>query len=120
MITDLKYESKNGSYIGIILVIKFSYFPLENAAYTTLYLGHISHISDLISEVLLYFQVIPTPEKEFAEYIFKTEICLDKSPKDAEKITKEIAKWISALMNTSGGLILLYSNRPASDRKRDY
>ncbi len=56
---------------------------------------------------------------EFAEYVFKTEICLDKSPTDDEKTAKKIAKWISALMNTSGGLILLYSSRPDSDRKRD-
>ena len=60
------------------------------------------------------------PEMEFAEYIFKTEICLTKSPTVDAKQTKEIAKWISALMNTSGGLIVLYSNRPNFDRKRDY
>ncbi len=79
----------------------------------------------LTSVVLCYFerghsfQDGPTPEKEFAEYIFKTEISLDKSPTDTDKTIKEIAKWISALMNTVGGLILLYSNRPDSDRKRD-
>ncbi len=61
----------------------------------------------------------PTPEMEFAEYTFKTEICLDRSPTDDDKTTKEIAKWISALMNTSGGLILLYSRTPDSDGKRD-
>ena len=79
----------------------------------------------LTSVVLCYFerghsfQDGPTPEKEFAEYIFKTEISLNKSPTDTDKTIKEIAKWISALMNTVGGLILLYSNRPDSDRKRD-
>ncbi len=65
------------------------------------------------------FQNGPTPEKEFAEYIFKTEISLDKFPTDTDKTIKEIAKWISALMNTVGGLIVLYSKRPDSDRKRD-
>ncbi len=35
------------------------------------------------------------------------------------KEIKEIAKWITALMNTSGGLIVLYSNTPESDEKRD-
>ncbi len=63
-------------------------------------------------------QNLPTPEKEFAEHTFKIKICLDQSPTNTDK-TKEIAKWISAFMNTSGGLILLYSNRPDSDRQRD-
>ncbi len=49
--------------------------------------------------------------------MFKTQICFES---DTDyKITKEIAMWISALMNTSGGLILLYSNTPDSDSKRD-
>ncbi len=64
-------------------------------------------------------QGVPTPEKEFAEHTFKTEICIEKSPTDAGSIVKEIAKHMTAFMNTSGGLILLYSNIPGSDKARD-
>ncbi len=64
-------------------------------------------------------QAVPTPEKEFAEYTFKTEIYLDKCPTDAVNRIKQIATWMTALMNASGGLILLYSNIPGSDKKRD-
>ncbi len=67
-------------------------------------------------------QYAPAPEREFAEDTFKTEISLDKSLKsrtDRDGVVQEIAKWISALMNTSGGLILLYSNTPDSDKDRD-
>ena len=69
---------------------------------------------------IICFQGLPTPEQEFAEYTFKKEIRLDNANPGADKTTKEIAKWISALMNTSGGLVLLYSNRPERDRQRDY
>ena len=41
------------------------------------------------------------------------------SPKDDEKTTKEIAKWTTGLMNTSGGWIVLYCNTPYSDGQRD-
>ncbi len=34
-------------------------------------------------------------------------------------IGKEIAQWLTALMSTSGGLVVLYSNRAESDKKRD-
>ncbi len=56
---------------------------------------------------------------EFVEYTFKTEICIEKPPTGAGNNIKAIAQQISALMNTSGGLILLYSNTPDSDGKRD-
>ncbi len=59
------------------------------------------------------------PEKEFAEYIFKKKIRLDNSSKGTEETAREIAKWISAMMNGSGGLILLYCKIPYSDKIRD-
>ncbi len=48
------------------------------------------------------------------------EIFIDKAPTDDEKTIKTIAMWTTALMNTSGGLIVLYSNNPDSDKKRDH
>ncbi len=47
------------------------------------------------------------------------QIQVDKSPKDNERGSKEIAKWTTALMNTSGGLIVLYCTKPDSDQQRD-
>ncbi len=70
-----------------------------------------------MSRIWYHLQDVPTPELGFAEYIFKTEICIDKPPTD--NTIKTIAQQVTALMNTSGGLILLYSNTPDSERKRD-
>ena len=47
------------------------------------------------------------------------EIQVDRSPNDDEKTSKEIGKWTTALMNTSGGLIVLYCKKPDSDQQRD-
>ncbi len=47
------------------------------------------------------------------------QIQVEKSPKNDEKTSKEIGKWITALMNTSGGLIVLYCKQPDSDQQRD-
>ncbi len=44
---------------------------------------------------------------------------MEKSPKDDDKTSREIAKWTTAFMNTSGGLIVLYCNKPDSDQQRD-
>ncbi len=46
-------------------------------------------------------------------------ILLSSAPKDDEKTTKEIGKWITALMNTSGGLVVLYCTKPDFDKQRD-
>ncbi len=53
-------------------------------------------------------QNAPTPEKEFAEYTFKNKINIKKLPGTTIDTTEKIAKQITALMNTSGGLVLLY------------
>ncbi len=53
---------------------------------------------------------------EYADYSFVREINFDRYDL---AIGKEIAKWMTALMNTSGGLIVLYSNQSVSDKKRD-
>ncbi len=65
------------------------------------------------------------PEKEFAEYTFKNEIDIKKAPGDKteNKMIEKVAKQITALMNTSGGLILLYhvynDKTEAHDKDRD-
>ncbi len=65
-------------------------------------------------------QNVPTPEKEFAEYTFKHKIDINKV--DIPTVEMEtIAMQITALMNTSGGLILLYhvySEKDAYDDNR--
>ncbi len=73
-----------------------------------------------VAYLLAYLlQPSPTPEKEFAEYTFTREIYLGKHPTHTSNKIEEIAKYMNALMNTSGGLILLYSNIPDSDNTRD-
>ncbi len=65
------------------------------------------------------FQVVPSPGSEFAEHYFVQEINITTPPKEDWNTVKEIGKWITALMNTSGGLIVLYCVNPHSDNKRD-
>ncbi len=59
------------------------------------------------------------PAREYAEYHFVKRVRMDKSPKDDEMTSREIAKWTTAFMNTTGGLIVLYCNKPESDQQRD-
>ncbi len=69
------------------------------------------HFNVNMSDKLKYFfylQNIPTPEKEFAEYTFKHKINIKKSPGTTFNTVEKIAKQITALMNTSGGIVLLY------------
>ncbi len=55
------------------------------------------------------FQLMPAPECNFADYHYKQQICFTDEPK---KVTKKIASWITGLMNTSGGWIILYCLQP--------
>ncbi len=56
------------------------------------------------------------PDTEYAEFSFVKEIDINRYDK---AIGEEIAKWLTALMNTSGGLVVLYCNRAESDKRRD-
>ncbi len=66
--------------------------------------------------ILMLFSPQPSPDTEYAEYSFVMEIDINRYNKIAGE---EIAKWLTALMSTSGGLGVLYCNRTGSDRKRD-
>ncbi len=54
------------------------------------------------------FQAQPSPDIEYADYSFVMEIDINRYDKATGE---EIAKQLTALMNTSGGLIVLYCNR---------
>ncbi len=56
------------------------------------------------------------PEKVFAEYCFLKEIAIDKCTLTT---SEKVAKWMTGLMNASGGLIVLHCSKPQSDKKRD-
>ena len=66
------------------------------------------------------FQEEPTPEKEFAEYTFKHNINITshRGIMAQQELIVQIAQQMTALMNTSGGLILLYDC--FNDRKEEY
>ncbi len=72
-----------------------------------------------ITSEVFPFQIVPTPGKEFPEYYFVKQIRIEKPLKDDDKTSKEIAKWTTAFMNTSSGLIVLFCPRPDSDQQRD-
>ncbi len=57
------------------------------------------------------------PEKVFAEYCFMKEINIDRCDLTT---SKELSKWMTGLMNASGGLIVLHCSKPHSDKKRDH
>ena len=50
------------------------------------------------------------------------EISIDKVPTSSDNVQtiKTIAMWTTAMMNTSGGLIVLYCSNPDSDKKWDH
>ncbi len=73
----------------------------------------------ILYRYVIFFQDAPSPGREFAEYHFVQRVQMDKSPKDDERTSREIAKWTTAFMNTSGGLVVLYCNKPDSDQQRD-
>ncbi len=52
----------------------------------------------------------------FAEYCFIEEINIDKCNLAT---SEKLAKWITGLMNESGGIIMLYCSKTHSDKKRD-
>ena len=62
------------------------------------------------------FQTQPCPDMEYAEYSVVKEIDINRYDKTTGE---EIAKWMTAMMSTSGGLVVLYCNRAESDKKRD-
>ncbi len=53
---------------------------------------------------------------EYAEFSFVKGIDINRYDKSTGE---EIAQWLTALMSTSGGLVVLYSNRGESDKRRD-
>ena len=62
------------------------------------------------------FPAKPSPDIEYTDYSFVMNIGINTYAKEAGE---EIAKCVTALMNTSGGLVVLYCNRAESDKKRD-
>ncbi len=57
---------------------------------------------------------MPHPDMEYAEYSFVKEIKIGRCDPET---CKEIVKLLTALMNTSGGLIVLYSNTHNWDKR---
>ncbi len=53
------------------------------------------------------------PECNFADYHYKQQICFT-NPNKNDLNVKKIGRWINALMNTSGGWIILYCPKPVS------
>ncbi len=56
------------------------------------------------------------PENVFPEYCFVKEINIEKCDLTT---SEEVTKWMTGLMNASGGLIFLHCRQPRTDKKRD-